>query len=80
MLLLAGRSESKIRPVMEEISKHHPDVQTIYVKLDLTDNSSIRQAARAINGQIVKLDILINNAGGMAVRGRDLYVQDANNA
>lgn len=63
-ILLAGRSESRIRPVMDEISKTHPDVLTTYVKLDLADNASVRQAARAVNGQIEKLDILINNAGG----------------
>ena len=49
---------------MSEISKSHPDVATAYIKLDLTDNASVRQAALAINDRIESLDILINNAGG----------------
>lgn len=64
LIILAGRSESKIRPVMDEIRRSHPDVPTTYVKLDLADNSSVRKAAQVVNSQTDKLDILINNAGG----------------
>jgi len=64
LIILAGRSESKIQPVIEEIKKSHPDVPTAYVKLDLADNSSVRKAAQEVNAKIDKLDILINNAGG----------------
>ena len=64
LIILAGRSEGKIQPVIDEIKQSHPDVSTSYIKLDLADNKSVRQAAEAVNAQIDKLDILINNAGG----------------
>lgn len=66
LIILAGRSEDKIQPVQDEINSAHPDVPTKFVKLDLTNNSSIRDTAQEINGQIEKLDILICNAGGRA--------------
>ena len=50
---------------MDEIAQNHPDVITTYVKLDLANNASVRQAAHIVNSQIDKLDILINNAGGI---------------
>ena len=39
---------------------------TAFVELDLTDISSVRQAAIEVNERITKLDALINNAGIMA--------------
>lgn len=64
LIILAGRTESKIQPVIDEIKKSHPDVAVNFVKLDLADQSSIRAAAKDVIGQVDKLDILINNAGG----------------
>ena len=44
-----------------------PKVQTSFVKLDLADQASIREAAKEINSSVDKVDILINCAGVMAV-------------
>ena len=63
-IILAGRNESKIQPVIDQLKKSDPDVSTIFLKLDLADQSSIRKAAKEVNSQVDKLDILINNAGG----------------
>ena len=66
LIILAGRTESKIQPVADEIQKSHPDVPTTYIKIDLADNSSVRAAAQAVDSLVDRLDILINNAGGIA--------------
>ena len=64
LILLAGRTESKIQPVIAEINKNHPGVAVHFVKLDLADQSSIRAAAEEVSSRVDKLDVLINNAGG----------------
>jgi len=39
-----------------------------FIELDLSSLSSVRKAAASINSKIEKLDILINNAGVMAIK------------
>ncbi|MCJ1450172.1 hypothetical protein MMC28_000501 [Mycoblastus sanguinarius] len=68
LIILAGRTQSKIQPVIDQIKKEHPDVDTKYVKLDLADQSSVQAAAKEVNGAVKKLDFLINNAGVMAIK------------
>lgn len=45
LIILAGRTESKIQPVIAEIHNSHPDVAVKLVKLDLAGQSSVRAAA-----------------------------------
>ena len=65
-IILAGRSLTKIQPVIERINTANPDVKTAFVPLDLSSLDSVREAAAKINESVDKLDILINNAGIMA--------------
>ncbi|RFU24246.1 hypothetical protein B7463_g12092, partial [Scytalidium lignicola] len=67
LLLLAGRNLSKIQPVIDKINKQHPDVAVSFIHLDLADQSSVRKAAKQAAAEIDQLDILINNAGVMAI-------------
>lgn len=67
-ILLAGRSESKITPVIDEIKKINPSVEVIFVSIDLADNSSVRKAADKINATVDKIDVLITSGGVMGVR------------
>ncbi|ESZ97645.1 hypothetical protein SBOR_1961 [Sclerotinia borealis F-4128] len=66
-IILAGRSESKILPVVEAIHSLNPSITTHFVRVDLASQRSIKEAAALINGLVDKVDILINNAGVMAV-------------
>ena len=67
LIILAGRAKGKVQPVIDQIAQEHPDILVKFVELDLTDNASVRKAAQEVKGITVKLDILFNNAGIMAV-------------
>jgi len=65
-LLLAGRDENKITPVIEEIKKIQRSIEVVFIKIDLLDNASIHRAVEQINDTTDKIHYLINNAGIMA--------------
>jgi NAD(P)-dependent dehydrogenase (short-subunit alcohol dehydrogenase family) len=65
-LVLAGRSKSKIQPLIQEINERYPDVTTDFITLDLGSLASARQAAADIQAVSVRLDVLILNAAIMA--------------
>ena len=65
-LILAGRSEDKSIPVIEEIQKINTQIKVEFVHIDLSSQASVRKAAADINKALEKLDILINNAAIMA--------------
>ena len=67
-IILHGRTASKIDPVIAGINKLNPNIKTTFVQADLSSLASVREAAGVINSQIERLDILINNAGIMAVK------------
>lgn len=63
-IILAGRNINLIQPVIDGIRGINPDVLVTFVKLDLGDQASVREAAKTVNEQVKNLDILINCAGG----------------
>lgn len=65
LIILAGRTLSKIQPVIDQIKEINPDVAVEFIKLDLASQASVRKAAKEISARVDKVDILINNAGGM---------------
>jgi len=67
-LLLLGRNKDKVLPVMKEIQQANPAVKVDFVQCDLSNNASVRTAAEKVNSSVDKVDVLINNAGVMAVR------------
>lgn len=66
-IILTGRSEGKIAPVLEQIKQINPNIETQFVALELGNQQSVRKAAAEVNASVSKIDILINNAGIMAV-------------
>lgn len=65
-ILLAGRDESKITPVIEEIKKIQPSIAVVAIKIDLLDNASVHKAVEHIKNTTDRVHYLINNAGIMA--------------
>ena len=66
-LILAGRTKSKIDPVIQDIVKRNADIRVDFVAVDLSSQDSIRSAAQEISKLTSGIDVLINNAGIMAV-------------
>ncbi|KAH7336129.1 hypothetical protein BKA65DRAFT_527065 [Rhexocercosporidium sp. MPI-PUGE-AT-0058] len=68
-IVLLGRTESKILPIIQEIKSINPSIATSHIHLDLASQTSIRKCAGDINAKVDKIDVLINCAGVMAVPG-----------
>lgn len=68
-LLLLARSATKVQPVIDEIARLSPTTRTSFVSISLDDLESVRSAAAEVISQLAsgKIDVLINNAGIMAV-------------
>lgn len=64
-VVLAGRTWSKLDEAESALRAEVPEAQTEKVLLDLSDLSSVRAGAAAIN-DIGAIDVLVNNAGVMA--------------
>ncbi len=76
-LFMAGRSEEKTRPVMEEIAQQTGNDQLEFLPLDLGELDSVRACAQAFLDRDEPLHGLINNAGlagqqGMTPSGFEL--------
>lgn len=65
-LLLVGRNEAKVAPVIEQIRAANPSVNVTCILCDLADNSSVREAAALVNSVVDSIHVLVNNAGIMA--------------
>lgn len=66
-IVLLARSLAKVQPVIDTIAKRSPNTKAIFVSIELDSQASVRKAADEINSQVDKIDLLINNAGIMAV-------------
>jgi retinol dehydrogenase 12 len=62
-VVLASRSEERTRPVLEEIRSRYPGVGAQFVRIDVSDLASVRQAAEAFLATGHPIDVLVNNAG-----------------
>jgi len=72
LLILAGRSLEKIKQTEEEVNKVAPQVETKILILDLASFEASRKAAEEVLGYDVPIDVLINNAGVMAIAEKTL--------
>lgn len=66
-IYLASRTESKATAAIADIQKIHPSTKISYLPLDLTSFASVRSAAETFQKESQRLDILMLNAGIMAV-------------
>ena len=68
-LILAGRSEGRMRPVIDEIARAMPGASPEFLPLDLGDLDSVRRCAAEFLRRDIPLGLLINNAGVAGQRG-----------
>jgi protochlorophyllide reductase len=66
-VLMAGRSETKLDKAIAEVRRRHAEADIEPVQLDLASLASIRKAAGEISSRGERLDLLVLNAGVMAV-------------
>ena len=73
LLIITGRTLSKVDVIKEEIVERYPHILVQTVKLDLSSFRSIREAVSQLSSQQhLRIDVLINNAGIMNVPNRQL--------
>jgi NAD(P)-dependent dehydrogenase (short-subunit alcohol dehydrogenase family) len=71
-VLLGCRNETKGRAALERLLREAPGASAELVQLDMASLASIRAFAGAFSARGVALDLLINNAGVMALPTREL--------
>jgi NAD(P)-dependent dehydrogenase (short-subunit alcohol dehydrogenase family) len=64
-LLLVGRTESKARAAVQEVQQRAPSANVEYLLADLSSMDETRRLAAEIERRCSRLDVLINNAGGI---------------
>ncbi|KAL1965632.1 hypothetical protein VTN77DRAFT_5309 [Rasamsonia byssochlamydoides] len=72
LLILASRTPSKIKEVDNALQSSFPGLKTKPVQVDLASLASVRRAADEINRSVERIDIIINNAGIMALPEKQL--------
>ncbi|ORY31411.1 short-chain dehydrogenase [Naematelia encephala] len=65
VLVLAGRSLSKLEEAQRNILGNTRDAKIRLLQVDLSDMTSVRKAAAEVNGWNMPIDVLINNAAVM---------------
>lgn len=66
-VVLACRSEASASDAIAKIRADHPGARTSFLPLDLSNLSSVRAFAEAFGKAHDRLDVLVNNAGVMAL-------------
>ena len=74
-IVLACRSEERASAAITQIKKCNKVENIVFMKLDLSDLQSVKEFAAEFNEKYDKLDILLNNAGIMALPVRQQTVQ-----
>ncbi len=69
-VVVAARDRAKSADAMAGVRERHPDASLRYVPLDLADLASVRSAAELIRSSHDRIDLLVNNAGLMAMPER----------
>ncbi len=69
-VVMAVRNQDKAADAVASITRTAPNASLELVPLDLSSQASVREAAAAITAAHPKLDLLVNNAGVMAIPDR----------
>jgi NAD(P)-dependent dehydrogenase (short-subunit alcohol dehydrogenase family) len=66
-VLMACRNETKAKAARDDVAAVATGPEPQVVKLDLSDLASVRAAATEVDGSVDHIDVLMNNAGVMAI-------------
>lgn len=70
-VIFACRNEEKATNAIYSIKKDYPEADAIFMKIDLDDLDSVKSFAEKAKESLPKIDVLINNAGLMALPERE---------
>ncbi len=62
-LVLAARTEDRLRAVADECKAIYPGIETLVVPTDVTDESQLQRLVQSTLEQFGRIDVLVNNAG-----------------
>ncbi|KAL4942590.1 hypothetical protein BDV06DRAFT_159389 [Aspergillus oleicola] len=70
LIILAGRSTTKLQQTADSIKSSNPEVPVRLLTLDLGSLAAVRQAAEEVNSwdDVPRIDVLVNNAGIMGTK------------
>lgn len=71
-VILAARNAERGEAAVARIRAKHPDAEVSFAQIDLDSLASIRAFAERMNREHERIDLLINNAGLITMRGREL--------
>ena len=74
MVIVAGRDPARAAEAMRQIAEHAPGASVSYEQMDLADLASVAAFAGRVSARHDALDILINDAGVMALPHRQATV------
>ncbi|QIX00196.1 hypothetical protein AMS68_005713 [Peltaster fructicola] len=66
-IIFSGRRQAKADELIARINKHVPDVKLTFIPCDISSFESVRRGAEAIQKLTDRLDVVMLNAGVMAV-------------
>lgn len=62
-VIMASRSHEKVKAAMSEIEASSPKGALSYIRLDVTDERSVEEAAAHVKEKFGRLNVLVKNAG-----------------
>lgn len=71
-VIMLGRSDSTLKEAISKVRKFNPGAKLIAMTIDLSSQESIREFAGKFNNKYQYIDVLINNAGVMALPEKTL--------
>ncbi|EEH05252.1 oxidoreductase [Histoplasma capsulatum G186AR] len=71
-IIITGRSQEKLDEVVKDLDISFPKVPVTAAAVDLASLRSVRKAAAKIKGEVDSIDVVLNNAGIMALPEREL--------
>lgn len=76
LMILTGRTESKVQAVIESLKQKHPDGSYRFLELELSSLAAVRKAAGEVMAypDVPKIDIIVCNAGVMRIPQLELSV------
>ncbi|EEH46620.2 uncharacterized protein PADG_02718 [Paracoccidioides brasiliensis Pb18] len=71
-IIITGRTQEKLDAMVKDLNTSFPEVQVVPAIVDLSSQRSVREAAAEISKAVEAIDVVINNAGVMAIPEREI--------